>query len=68
MHNGRRQMAVWPLIKVVRVYMKSHILSGGVTLVDLVSPPPPAASPSARLRSRAARRQIRKPLDGSLCR
>ncbi|KAJ0318258.1 hypothetical protein COL5a_010716 [Colletotrichum fioriniae] len=36
--NGRpqeRKMAFWPLIRVVRVFLKSEILSTGVVLVDL---------------------------------
>ncbi|KXH60097.1 hypothetical protein CSAL01_09810 [Colletotrichum salicis] len=36
--NGRsreRKMAFWPLIKVVRVFLKSEIVSTGVVLVDL---------------------------------
>ncbi|KAK1639936.1 hypothetical protein BDP81DRAFT_185533 [Colletotrichum phormii] len=38
--NGRpqeRKMTFWPLIKVVRVFLKSEILSTGIILVDLKS-------------------------------
>lgn len=31
------QMAYWPLVKTVRIYTKAHVLSNGLTIVDLVS-------------------------------
>lgn len=35
--RGRRTMATWPLIKVVRLYVKARALETGSVLVDLVS-------------------------------
>jgi hypothetical protein len=35
--KGIRQIAVWPLIKVVRIYLKSPVLELGTVIVDLVS-------------------------------
>ncbi|KAK9769426.1 hypothetical protein SCAR479_13908 [Seiridium cardinale] len=53
--ENSRSLALWPLIKVVRVYLKSDVLSTGIVLVDL-----PGVGDSNAARASVARKYLEK--------